>query len=869
MSYSSNCYNDEKLQRFAFVSSNLLFTNENINVQSGPNFQLSSCNSRQITFGETPSNTVGVSLFNDGGLVMTDFNNEFSCYAGVEDYRRNNQTFSNTISYISHDGENVQLLSVSPYIITNCEFTSISSYATNGYPCKMLWFDESLYMVFENGSTRYYVKHNRLAPGSYSGPSGCNDYEEALLDRIYDNSSFVSLVINGKGFAEFYITTASGEATDEETWGDVRSMTWDDISDRKWSDYASYSTVSEIHYETKAYGVWKFDRPKRINDAILTLTGRDRMRFFEEDSLRFVKYARTLRWGRMSVRNYIKAIAEYKNVPVGSLTSLGSLADEIQVDPKVYYNQKSLKDMLSYAFEVGAANAIIDRDGCLAASSSIIAYNDIPYMYTLDVSDDTTPTIETALVFLQGDEAVYEGDASAVARYEWSDNPFFNKRHPVASYFQNGWQIKYGGYRETILTSDADYSAWSDSVMAYEVGNIVYMFPVFTLNVVWNGHGKATYSAYGGNKREYQNYNQRVTSVSNTNDTNIQGLNQAQYNGKVSFDADGMTINSQGLRIKNGAGQVVFDADTDGNLVIKGHLDGATGTFSGQLDAASGQFTGEIIADSGTIGNWVIEDNKLVCHASNNRETKIEMGRNNQSGSPHIYLVGQETLAGVDRVISSRLGYTGRNFFEDGEIKVAVNYNHIPSHTPWFKIHTVDTIMDLQSNTSINILANTTTLDKPVNSSEPSTLEIKNDLVKISNPFWVDNVASTTSGSNTVLVSGTYGRKLYVTSSLRKLKDHIKTIENPTEKVDNLRGVSFTSKCEVDDPNRVFYGLIAEEVEKAVPELATYEDGKLQSVQYDRVCALLIEDNKAMHKRLKDMEARLDALESMIKELKK
>ena len=96
---------------------------------------------------------------------------------------------------------------------------------------------------------------------------------------------------------------------------------------------------------------------------------------------------------------------------------------------------------------------------------------------------------------------------------------------------------------------------------------------------------------------------------------------------------------------------------------------------------------------------------------------------------------------------------------------------------------------------------------------------------------------------------------------MRKWKDNIKTIENASERVDNLRGVSFTSKCEGDDPKQVLYGLIAEEVEKACPELASYTNGELQGVQYDRVCALLIEDNKACHRRIEALEKRLEELE--------
>ena len=133
----------------------------------------------------------------------------------------------------------------------------------------------------------------------------------------------------------------------------------------------------------------------------------------------------------------------------------------------------------------------------------------------------------------------------------------------------------------------------------------------------------------------------------------------------------------------------------------------------------------------------------------------------------------------------------------------------------------------------------------------------------LNRPLCLYDVPTTATSSNVVLSSmgiGTW-RKFYVSSSLRKWKDNVKTIENASERVDNLRGVSFTSKCEGDDPKQVLYGLIAEEVEKACPELASYTNGELQGVQYDRVCALLIEDNKACHRRIEALEKRLEELE--------
>lgn len=120
-----------------------------------------------------------------------------------------------------------------------------------------------------------------------------------------------------------------------------------------------------------------------------------------------------------------------------------------------------------------------------------------------------------------------------------------------------------------------------------------------------------------------------------------------------------------------------------------------------------------------------------------------------------------------------------------------------------------------------------------------------------------------TANSANVFIDPTSGQ-LYRVSSLARFKDHVATIENPWEKVDNLRGVSYTSKCDGDDPTEVQYGFIAEEVQKCVPELAEYSDDLLSSVKYDRFTALLIEDCKESHRRIRELEDRLEELERRI-----
>ena len=82
------------------------------------------------------------------------------------------------------------------------------------------------------------------------------------------------------------------------------------------------------------------------------------------------------------------------------------------------------------------------------------------------------------------------------------------------------------------------------------------------------------------------------------------------------------------------------------------------------------------------------------------------------------------------------------------------------------------------------------------------------------------------------------------TTSDQNLKDNIKTIENPLSKVLSIRGVNFEWK----DSNKASAGVIAQEVEKVLPELVTGQNTK--TVNYNGLIGLLIETVKEQQKQI-------------------
>jgi hypothetical protein len=99
-------------------------------------------------------------------------------------------------------------------------------------------------------------------------------------------------------------------------------------------------------------------------------------------------------------------------------------------------------------------------------------------------------------------------------------------------------------------------------------------------------------------------------------------------------------------------------------------------------------------------------------------------------------------------------------------------------------------------------------------------------------------------------------------------KTNIVNLEGSLEKVLSLRGVSFSWNSEVV-PNRaknqsIAIGLIAQEVEKIVPEVVVtekIENKDLKTVEYGNLVALLIEGMKEQQKQIEELKQRISDLE--------
>jgi hypothetical protein len=95
------------------------------------------------------------------------------------------------------------------------------------------------------------------------------------------------------------------------------------------------------------------------------------------------------------------------------------------------------------------------------------------------------------------------------------------------------------------------------------------------------------------------------------------------------------------------------------------------------------------------------------------------------------------------------------------------------------------------------------------------------------------------------------------------LKENIHNIPSASEKIEQLNGVLFDWKQEYIDNNggedgyfvrKSDVGVIAQDVEKVLPEIVGTRPNGIKAVKYDRLCALLIEGFKEMKQEIKQLK---------------
>jgi Chaperone of endosialidase len=101
--------------------------------------------------------------------------------------------------------------------------------------------------------------------------------------------------------------------------------------------------------------------------------------------------------------------------------------------------------------------------------------------------------------------------------------------------------------------------------------------------------------------------------------------------------------------------------------------------------------------------------------------------------------------------------------------------------------------------------------------------------------------------------------QLGVATSSGRFKQAIKPMDKASEAILALKPVTFRYKHEIDPDGVPQFGLVAEQVEKVNPDLVARDaDGKVYTVRYEAVNAMLLNEFLKEHKKVEELEATVE-----------
>jgi hypothetical protein len=94
-------------------------------------------------------------------------------------------------------------------------------------------------------------------------------------------------------------------------------------------------------------------------------------------------------------------------------------------------------------------------------------------------------------------------------------------------------------------------------------------------------------------------------------------------------------------------------------------------------------------------------------------------------------------------------------------------------------------------------------------------------------------------------------------SSDERLKDNVKPIENSLDKIKMIGGYEFDWNDLSRNNTGHDVGVIAQEIEKVLPEVVGTRGDGFKGVKYEKLTALLIQANKELIQRVEELESKL------------
>jgi hypothetical protein len=308
---------------------------------------------------------------------------------------------------------------------------------------------------------------------------------------------------------------------------------------------------------------------------------------------------------------------------------------------------------------------------------------------------------------------------------------------------------------------------------------------------------------------------------------------------------------------------------TDINSVT-GKLNLTGGTLTGALNGTTASFSGAVTATGGLVGNastaTALQTARTINGVSFNGTANISFTTDaTAEGATNLYFTNARARSAISA--SGSLSYnssTGVFSFTDAVTSVAGRTGAVTLTTADVAEGANQYFTNARARTSVSATGTGLSYNSGtgvftfsgVSSVAGRTGAITLAIADVSGlQSALDGKLNTSGGSlsGNLSVTGTVTATGDITAfSDHRLKDNVETITEALHKVKQLRGVSYSSRLDYDQ----HIGVIAQEVERVVPEVVkTHPDG-LKSVAYGNLVGLLIEAVKDLSARVEELENR-------------
>lgn len=315
----------------------------------------------------------------------------------------------------------------------------------------------------------------------------------------------------------------------------------------------------------------------------------------------------------------------------------------------------------------------------------------------------------------------------------------------------------------------------------------------------------------------------------------------------------------------SGGQSVVVDANGQLGVVtaIPGTLNTATGTGALQSNT-TGSFntgTGTAALAFNTTGsnNTASGYNALQSNTAGSANTAngVDALKANTTG-------GSNTASGVSALRSNTTGASNVAFgYEAAKAQTTANANTALGYQAGLKWTTGTENIAIGAGAGKNQTTGNNNIAIGANGSTEDTGTIRIGKKNKNTSTFIAGIrgVNVTGGQAVVVTSS---GQLGVVSSSARYKQDIQPMGDASNPLMQLRPVTFHYKqAEQDGRRPLQYGLVAEEVAEVMPELAIYnEDGSPESVAYQVLPSLLLNEYQKQNKELKQTQAKLAAVES-------